>query len=225
MLEEIDLDNVYLSHHTFKIYENVIIHYTEKDISSFHQKLAEILSNTIITFYEKTLIKRLLTSNYFYFSELERKQIESLCLHTIQTDPELLLVRKDHIYFSCLEYIVQNRSMILDGFVRFRLQEYVKFLDMHLDIAVNSFLIEKEYSEFINLLKMYIASTPSSMEEVHLIYQHKDSILMDQNKEIIPIQDNLFNAKYLSDITFSSNDYSLNTLLTLLPRKNNRACH
>ena len=29
----------------------------------------------------------------------------------------------------------------------------------------------------------------------------------------------MFNAQYLSDISFSSNDYALNTLLTLLPRK------
>ena len=29
----------------------------------------------------------------------------------------------------------------------------------------------------------------------------------------------MFNAKYLSDITFSANDYALNTLLTLVPSK------
>ena len=44
---------------------------------------------------------------------------------------------------------------------------------------------------------------------------------MDDNKNIIQIQDNIFDAKYLSDISFSANDYCLNTLLNLLPEKLN----
>ena len=35
-----------------------------------------------------------------------------------------------------------------------------------------------------------------------------------EDKNIINISDDIFKAKYLSDITFSSNDYALNTLLT-----------
>ena len=42
---------------------------------------------------------------------------------------------------------------------------------------------------------------------------------MDKNKNIIDISDNVFKAKYLSDISFSTNDYILNTLLTLIPEK------
>ena len=40
-----------------------------------------------------------------------------------------------------------------------------------------------------------------------------------KNKNIINISDNIMKAKYLSDISFSSNDYALNSLLTLLPKK------
>ena len=40
-------------------------------------------------------------------------------------------------------------------------------------------------------------------------------------QDIITIANNSFNAKYLSDITFSSNDFALNALLSLLPKKIN----
>ena len=43
--------------------------------------------------------------------------------------------------------------------------------------------------------------------------------MLDENKNIIKIEDDLLNSKYLSDITFSSNDYTLNTLLNLVPKK------
>ena len=35
---------------------------------------------------------------------------------------------------------------------------------------------------------------------------------------MIDIDKNALNAKYLSDVSFSNNDYILNTLLTLLPK-------
>ena len=85
--------------------------------------------------------------------------------------------------------------------------------------AVNSFLLEKEYLEFISLLKLYINSQSSDCNLVHLIYSPAESILLDENKEIIPLTDEIFKAKYLSDISFSNNDYILNTLLNLLPQK------
>ena len=43
--------------------------------------------------------------------------------------------------------------------------------------------------------------------------------MLNENKNIIALDDNIFDAKYLSDISFSSNDYALNALLTLLPKK------
>lgn len=46
-----------------------------------------------------------------------------------------------------------------------------------------------------------------------------ESVLLDNEKNIIPVEDEIFKAKYLSDISFSSNDYALNTLLNLTPKK------
>ena len=54
---------------------------------------------------------------------------------------------------------------------------------------------------------------------IHLIYVNGESILLDKNKNIIQVDCNINNAKYLSDITFSSNDIALNTLLSMLPNK------
>lgn len=66
---------------------------------------------------------------------------------------------------------------------------------------------------------MYVNSKQSQIDVVHLVYTNKESILLDKNKDLIPIDTNLLNATYLSDISFSSNDYCLNTLLNILPDK------
>ena len=109
--------------------------------------------------------------------------------------------------------------MILDGFVRFRLPDYEETLEEIVDFAVNQFIIEKEYTEFVSLLKVYVNSEPSKCDFVHLIYHNEKPILLDSNKNIIKTELNLMNAKYLSDISFSSSDMVLNTLLSILPRK------
>ena len=86
---------------------------------------------------------------------------------------------------SILKYIIENKSMILDGFVTFRLREYIKYLDNIIDIAVNKYIIEKEYSEFISLLKMYVNSRISNIKELHLIYGNSELIILDENKNIV----------------------------------------
>ena len=79
--------------------------------------------------------------------------------------------------------------------------------------------MEKEYLEFVSLLKLYINSEKSNCELIHIIYSNSNTILLDEDKHIIDVSQNLLDTKILSDISFSTNDYTLNTLLTLLPRK------
>ena len=95
----------------------------------------------------------------------------------------------------------------------------MEILNKQIDKSVNKFLIQREYNEFVSLLKMYVNSEPSKTDIIHLVYSDTNPILLDKSKNIIKIDDDIFNAKYLSDITFSSSDYALNTLLTLLPKK------
>ena len=68
-------------------------------------------------------------------------------------------------------------------------------------------------------MKLYISSQNSNIDVIHLIYSDENSILLDKNKNIIPFSEDLLKTKYLSDISFSKNDYILNTLLNLLPKK------
>ena len=49
-------------------------------------------------------------------------------------------------------------------------------------------------------------------------YRKNEIILLDENMKKIKIDKNLQKAKYLSDVSFSNNDFVLNTLLNLLPK-------
>ena len=217
--DKIDFANISYIDRKFKVYINFIVHYTGEDIETFYKILCNIITDTILKFYEINIIKRILAFNYFYFDEFERKKIEEICIESLKNTK--LKNRNKAICNKVQKYIKQNKSMILDGFVTFRIKEYIEKIDELVDEGVNKYIIEKEYAEFISLLKMYVNSKAPETEEMHLIYTNGESILLDKNKDIITISNNSFNAKYLSDITFSSNDFALNALLSLLPKKLN----
>ena len=226
LLEELvnmDIDDFYISKRFFKMYNNLIIHYLGNNLSLFYSTLSNILTSCIISFYEEKILKNILDYNYFYFNNFEKVEILNN-INLLFTTKDFL-VKYDKINFSLVNYIKENHSLVIDGFVNFRLKDYVAFLDGFMDLAVNKFLIDKEYNEFVNILRLYINSESqnSKYEHIHLIYTKTNSILVDDSKNIISTQDDIFNAKYLSDISFSSNDYILNTLLKLLP--NNITIH
>jgi len=212
-IKEIDFENLVYSNNQFKVYKNVIIHYKGKDEDKFQEFICDLVEEIVIKFYEEKIIKQLINYNYFYFDEYEKMVIVNNCLNLLDEN-NYKIIREE-----TKEYILNNKTMVLNGFVYFRLKKYFEILDNIVDGGVNQYIIDKEYKEFISLLRMYVESRNSNYDLLHLIYKSKESILLDENKNIVSVSDNIYNAKYLSDISFSSNDFALNTLLSLLPEK------
>lgn len=213
------LDSLYVSNYQFKIYNNIIVHYKGNNINSFYAYISEVLTNCIIYFYEDNLLKKLIEFNYFYFDLSEKNIIFDFCKEELVKDFDSLNEKYSSIYNSFYNYLKENKAIVFDGFINFRLYNYMKLLDSVVDDSVNRYLIEREYNEFISILKLYVNSSECKTNNVHLIYTNKESILIDDNKNIISTKDYILKAKYLSDISFSSNDYTLNTLLNILPQK------
>lgn len=219
---KLNLENLYISSNSFKIYDNVILHYKGDDNSLFFDCLCNTLTKTILKFYEPLILKKELNKNFFYFSDFEKARILELYHdENIKNTEDSLSNTFDCVYNSFSNYIQEgHHSLVLDGFKNFRLSNYHKIIYDMLENCVNRFLIEREYYEFINLLKLYINSNVPKVDKLHLIYLRNNSILLDEHRKIIDIKcSEALNAKFLSDITFSDNDYVLNYLLNTLPHQ------
>lgn len=219
-LDYIEVKPVAISKNQFKNYKNIIIHYSGNDNKKFVHEVSCILSCLVIDELEESFLKMILLKNYFYFNSTEMKHILELCYEIFSDDFNTYFDKKHNLLIDNFEnYLITNKSIILTGFINFRIKNYMTILEDVVDEAVNSFVVEKEYLEFISLLKMYVNSQNSNCDVVHLIYNKNNSTLLDKDKNQINVSDDIFKAKYLSDISFSSNDYALNTLLTLVPKK------
>lgn len=237
-ISEIQLDNIVFLTKNFSKYTNIIVHYLGNDTEIFYEYFANTFCDFIIDNYESNILNDILVSNFFYFDKTELSEIKKICDSMLNNVPlnkilpfqqlksetandEKISIssRKDLLINNILSYLKSSKSMILNGFLRFRIYDYINFLNDLVDSAVNEFVINKEYSEFIELLKLYIDSKPPRSELIHLIYINEESILLDKNRNIISLSHNNLDIPYLSDISFSSNDYALNSLLSLLPKK------
>ena len=159
-LEHLDLDNLYFSCKKFKHYTNIIIHYKGIPISIFFYSISKILTYLVLDLYENLILEKLIDLDYFYFSPSEQDEILNICINNLNYENSL--DRFQDIQNSFFDYFQENKRINLSGFINFRLFNYIKYLDSIIDICVNKFIINKEYLEFVNLLKSYISSSHSS---------------------------------------------------------------
>jgi len=219
MLKDYNLEDVYFSCKKFKSFKNLFIHYKGSNLKFFLFNISEILSFLILELYEKDIVSRILSTDYFYFNQAEKKEILLKFDDLNYEDRETIAYKEEKLSKRFFDLLEQNNKLYLKGVITFRLSDYIHKLQNQVDSAVNQYLIEKEYNEFVSLLRIYINTEHCKTDLVHLIYNNGSPTLLDENKKIIRTDSNILNAKYLSDITFSDCDIALNTLLNLIPKK------
>ncbi len=218
-LKKIKLDDVYFSCHKFKVYNNIVIHYKGNNLELFLSTISNILAFLVVDIYEDIITRKVLQTEYFYFDNVERKEVLEKFRNICLSDIENFETKENILFNTFYNFFKYDNKLYLKGFISFRLKKYIEALEKIVDDAVNQYLIEKEYWEFVSLLKLYVNSEDSQTDLVHLIYHNEESVLLDKDKNVIKTDINLLNAKFLSDITFSSSDMVLNTLLNIIPKK------
>lgn len=230
-LYNIAFDNIIFSKQEFSKYTNIVLHYKGSDISDFYNTLSDIICDCILKVYEPAIIRNIILLEYFYFDITDIRKIEKNCFEllgishsdschfNLYKSDKNFNDRKTILKNNVLGYIKHNKSIILDGFVKFRIKSYIQYIEGAVDSSVNQFVVDKEYNDFIKLIQLYIESKQPSAKTVYLMYNNGESTLLDEDKNIIHCDKTILDSSYLSDISFSSNNYTLNSLLFLLPKK------
>jgi hypothetical protein len=138
--DDIPINNIILSSYKFKIFDNVIIHYTGKNEDLFLKLISEKIANLIIFFYQNEIIKKEIKQNYFYLEKEEQEIILRITEKIVISDDCTVNCKKDILEKLIYNYFVENKSMILEGFVNFRLKDYKNVLDYVIELSVMNYL-------------------------------------------------------------------------------------
>lgn len=133
--------NIYISNYRFKTFDNLIIHYTEKEyINEFYEIVSLIIKKTIEKFFEDDFVKKTVEKNYFYLSSIERCYIYEITKKVLELPDEKIGHKSEILKNLIKKYLLENKKIVLEGFINFRIAEYKELLEKIVEVSVFSYL-------------------------------------------------------------------------------------
>ncbi len=201
---------------------------TDEAIGASHEKifryyLASIITDLLMNEIAKEMMGRIVRTKYQYLSKEELRSIVQnayLYLSNLNEEGDIskTLFRHNQILAEVNRFMEANSRFYLEGFLRFRLKDYFKELEISIEKAVENFLVEQEYNEFLRLLRYFVEIQEPRIDEVHLLVKDPKSFcLLDEEQQPI-------NQEQLQGVLTELNndveyeDLLLSTLITISPR-------
>lgn len=177
-----------------------------KEITSFLMKVMK--ENILKEYIHKT------------YSEIYKEQEFSIYDKSLEIFDKKEVLIRESIFNKLNNYISNNNRIDIDGFVRFRMRELIDYVSNIGDIALEEYLMKKDYDEFINVLK-YFTKVQDTKIDTLKIYIRKDNsfILYDENDNIIENENDeeLMNMFIKENLNYE--DFLISTLLSLCPNR------
>ncbi|OFI06136.1 YtxC-like family protein [Clostridium acetireducens DSM 10703] len=200
---------------------------SDKEHKLFNFYIANVIYEEIIEEYCICKLKKLLLDTYFF---LKHSEIEDICKlaegvfknnnFIIEEDKLYFISKKNKIINKIMKCLTENNEFNIKGFVTFRKNEIIYDLESMVDKLVEDYMIEKEYNEFIKLLKYFVELEESKLNEVNIIvldsgeYLIKDEIGKDITFNLL---DNISYKDLSEGISFD--DTLISLLITNSPKK------
>lgn len=140
----------------------------------FRLYVANALSDVIVNRWEEGFLRKLIKNHYGYFEGPEQETIYDYThkkLYAPEGKDETIqyrIKRKGNILARLTDYLEKHNELVVEGFVIFRLKEYVQELEEAVDLAVEEFVMEREQQEFINLLRCFVNVQEPQVAEIHV---------------------------------------------------------
>lgn len=187
--------------------------------------LANVIADIVIENLEKRFIDSIIKHKHQEFSTDERNIIQKMTIDHLDEfltpDKKLgKILRKEEIVRKIIQYFKQNRDLNIEGFVRFRLKEYIEELKLAVEMAVDDFVVEKEYNEFIELLKYFVELQEPRIDLVNVLGKENGSFqILDKKGKLINNEylDGYFAELFEEEVEYE--DLLVSALINIAPLK------
>ena len=189
----------------------------------FHQ-IAEAVAETIVIWWKPELVRAIIYEKYQSLSSSEISNIlNSMFRATIEhsfymQSVNSALTWKKEISSRVVDFLEAGNTISVDGFINFRLQDFKLELEQLVDESVEEYLLEKEYDDFIDLLRYFVNTQEPRLQKVHVMLAPSGVFNMyDQNFQLI---DNDFLEGFILDLMdndLSYEDLLVSALITIAP--------
>lgn len=199
----------------------------EDIIFIFKHQMAEVLAEHIIKDWEDSLLWKEIIRSCRSNSTDEKEVIFNKAYEFLKQYNENeslnMLVnynRKNKMAHRILEYINESEIIVIEGFINFCLPDYLDEIRMAVDLAFEELKNEKEYNEFVKLLRYFVDTQPPKSYEVNLLMGSKGIFYLWDEKGST-IEEKYMNY-YLDDMLLDEinlDDVLISILITIAPRR------
>ncbi|NLB88098.1 MAG: hypothetical protein GX790_02560 [Syntrophomonadaceae bacterium] len=202
--------------------------FREEDILYiFKHQMSEVLAEHIIKDWEKKLLWKEIMRTCKKHTLEEKKIIFEKSDDFLKrcNDNESLnflinYSRKNKMAHRILEHINSSNLIVIEGFINFCLKDYLNEIRFAVDLAVEELRNEKEYNEFVKLLRYFVDTQVPKSYEVNLMMNGK-GIFYLWDAQGSSIEDKYINY-YLDDMLLDEinlDDILISILITIAPRR------
>jgi len=190
-----------------------------------NDNIASELSDLILKNYQIYMIKKELANKDIYFRDVDIDHICNKSLNYIEKeykDYNLIkprLSKKAKINKLLLDYLSQNNCINIEGFINFRLKFLRRFIKNTVDDIIQEFILEKEFEDFINMLKYFMEIQTPKFETVNIFFVKDGYLLYDNDMKII---DNNYLKQIADEMEYNEMGYDdllISSLITIAPKK------
>lgn len=180
--------------------------YDNHTVDCVSHTLADIIKQDYLNGYAHSII----LSNYVGIDENGLNSIISSVLKYSDTELIISLLK---------EFLASNNRIHLGGFVLFRMRRFFETFEDEIDFAVDEYIEQQRYNDFVKLLKFFVEIQEPAFDEVNLIVKrNKNHILLDKNA--VPIDKALLDHTHCEISTLADCDsyFIINDLISLAPK-------
>ncbi|MGI6647927.1 MAG: sporulation protein YtxC [Bacillota bacterium] len=198
------------------------------------QYLARTVAELITTDWEKILLSKMIDHQKDLFTPVERKQILERAERFLELTDGIAGFgtsekagsskgnsnRRNLIRQAVLEYLEANDELVIDGFLRFRLKHYLDQLSQAVDSAIDELMMEREYQEFIRLLRYFVEIQEPRANQVHVVMR-PTGIFHIYDSHGHPVEHDYLNG-FLLDVVETDLNYEdllISALITIAPQQ------
>lgn len=187
--------------------------YKIKDCDTLCSGIADLMIGLI----KERNLKEYIWKTYTNINEEDKKSVYREAISLFDKKEDFI---KETIYSKVSEFIIENNGLNLEGFLKFRMKDFISYISILSDIALEEHLIKRDKKEFLDSLKYFIDIQEEKMGLLRItIIKDGRFILSDENGNEI---ENLNNEEIMSlalEEDLNNEDMLISAIMTLCPKK------
>lgn len=152
---------------------------TDLSRSDVGRTLAEALAEFLLVYHEHNWIAELLSGRYRVFEEREQRSILDQVVKIVHHDGSVDRARMSQAVRAIYGFLHSNAYVILEGIRTFLWPNIRLEMQEAIDQAIDAYLLEQEYQEFVMLLKQLVDVAGTQHEWIHVRFRGKQFYFED----------------------------------------------